>query len=348
MPYGCQGEPGTHKSRPQQGVPMADLTTQYLGLKLSNPIIAGSCGLTGSFSKVKELVEAGAGAVVLKSLFEEQIEIELKQNLDTYQTDYPDAYDYVKEYTRDSAVSEYLELIRTAKQSFSVPIIASLNCVTAAEWTTFAKRFQDAGADALEINISLLPSNPRKACADYEQIYFDVLRKVTQDLSIPVALKMSSYSSSLANLVSRLAWTEKVAGFVLFNRYYRADIDINTMQMCSGAVFSTPSEISRPLRWIALLSDLVDSDFAGSTGVHDAEGVVKMLLAGAKAVQVVSALYQDGADKIAELVEGTAQWMADKNFSSIDQFRGRLSYKLGDDQSSFERIQFMKHFSGIS
>ncbi len=327
---------------------MTDLTTKYLGLVLKNPIIVGSCGLTGSAKTVRELAEAQVGAVVLKSLYEEQIEAELKHNMNEYQTDYPDAYDYIKQYTRDSAVSEYLEMIGEVKKSTDIPVIASLNCVSSAEWTAFAKRIEKAGADALEINISLLPSDPRKSCHDYEKIYFDVLDKVTDGLSIPVSLKMSSYSSSLANLVSRLCWTGKVNGFVLFNRYYRPDIDINRMELTSAGVFSDPVEISTPLRWIALLSGMVDCDLAGSTGVHDSEGAIKMLLAGASAVQVVSALYKGGARHATEIIAGIRTWMEKNSFSSLDEFRGRLSYKLGDDQSAFERIQFMKHYAGIS
>ena len=327
---------------------MKDLTTSYLGLRLTNPIVVGSCGLTGSAAKIQELAEAGAGAVVLKSLFEEQIEAELKQNIDDYQTDYPEAYDYIKEYTRDTAVTEYLDMIRDVKQRVDIPVIASLNCVTAAEWTRFAEKFEKAGADALEINISLLPSDPRRTCNDYEQIYFDVLDKVSKELNIPVSLKMSSYSSSLANLVSRIFWTGKVAGFVLFNRYYQPDINIHKMELSSAGVFSNPEDASLPLRWIALLSGIVESDFAASTGVHDADGAVKMLLAGAKAVQVVSTVYNNGTERIGEILEGLEDWMESQSFNRVDDFRGRLSYHFKGDQSAFERIQFMKHYSGIS
>ena len=327
---------------------MKNLTTKYLGIELKNPVIVGSCGLTSSVDKIIELADAGAGAVVLKSLFEEQIEAELKKNIDEYQTDYPEAYDYVKEYTRDTAVSEYLDMIREAKSKIDIPVIASLNCVSAAEWTSFAKKIEKAGADALEINISLLPSDPRKSCVDYEEVYFNVINKVTDGLAIPVALKMSRYSSSLASLVSRLHWTGKVAGFVLFNRYYRPDIDINKMALQSAGVFSEPAEICDPLRWVALLSGMIKTDFAGSTGIHDSEGAVKMILAGAVAAQVVSALYQHGTSRITEIISGIEKWMEKQSFNSLEEFRGRLSYDMKDDQSYFERIQFMKHYSGIA
>lgn len=327
---------------------MKDLTTNYLGLSLKNPIVAGASTLTGSVPKIVELAEAGVGAVVLKSLFEEQIEGELQQNLDDYQTDYPDAYDYVKQYTRDSAVGDYLDLIRDVKKQIDIPVIASLNCVTAEEWTTFAGKFEKAGADALEINISLLPSDPKKECNDYEQIYFDVLDKVNSVVSIPVALKMSSYSSALASLVSRLSWTGKVGGFVLFNRYYQPDINVDKMKLTSAGVFSHPGDISIPLRWIALLSGMVESDFASSTGVHDGEGAIKMLLAGATAVQVASTLYKNGVKQAGTIVGDLEAWMDKQSFTTINEFRGRLSYRFEDDQSAFERIQFMKHYSGIA
>jgi len=285
---------------------------------------------------------------VLKSLFEEQIEAELQQNLDDYQTDYPDAYDYVKQYTRDSAVTDYLDMIRDVKKQIDIPVIASLNCVTAEEWTTYAGKFEKAGADGLEINVSLLPSNPKKEADSYEQVYFDVLNKVNDVVSVPIALKMSRYSSSLASLISRLHWTGKVGGFVMFNRYYQPDINIEKMEMTSAGVFSHPSEISLPLRWIALLSGMIDSDFAASTGVHDGEGAVKMLLAGAKAVQVVSTLYENGVEQAGKIVADLEAWMDRQSFQTVNEFRGRLAYRFEGDQSAFERIQFMKHYSGIS
>lgn len=325
---------------------MKDLSTKYLGLQLKNPIIVGSCGLTNSVDKIKEFADNNAGAVVLKSLFEEQILAELNQNIESYNTDYPDAYDYVREYTRDNAVSEYLSLVREAKKATSIPVIASINCMTSDEWVSFARSVEKEGADALEINISLLPSDPKKQSGDYEKVYFEVLEKVSDLVSIPIALKMSKYSSSLANLVSRLSWTGKVAGFVLFNRYYRPDFDLDNLTVHSAPVFSTPEEISTSLRWIALLSAQVECDFAASTGVHDSAGVIKQLLAGADTVQVVSTLYKNGAGYIQRLTEEVEAWMDKNSFNSVQDFRGRLAYK-GEDDSSLQRIQYMKYFAGI-
>ncbi len=328
---------------------MKDLSTKYLGLDLKNPVIVGSCGLTNSVEKIKEMAENNAGAVVLKSLFEEQIEAELASNLESYHSDYPDAFDYIRGYTHGNAVDEYLTLIADAKKAVDIPIIASVNCVSGSEWVNFAESVQKAGADALELNVSLLPSDPGKKSEDTEKIYFEILNKVSAKVSIPISLKMSRYSAGLANLVSRIAWStdHKVAGFVLFNRYYRPDININTMEVSKADVFSTPAEITESLRWIGLLAGSVKKDFAASTGVHDSDAVIKQLLAGATAVQVVSTLYKNSPAIITEILDGLEKWMDEKSFTSLDQFRGRLSYANAENPAAFERIQFMKQFAGI-
>jgi dihydroorotate dehydrogenase (fumarate) len=327
---------------------MKDLSTEYLGLQLSNPVIVGSSGLTDSADKIKNLADNNAGAVVLKSLFEEQILAEFSKNLTNYTADYPDAFDYIREYTREHSVSAYLNLISEAKKAVQIPVIASINCVSAKEWVAFAKSVQNAGADALEINISLLPSDPRKKCTDYEKIYFDVIDQVTSLVSIPIALKMSIYSSALANLITRLSWTGKVAGFVLFNRYFRPDIDIDKLTVCPANIFSTPDELVMSLRWIAILAGHVETDLAASTGVHDSTGLIKQLLAGATAVQVVSTIYKNGPAFINELINGLVGWMESKSYDRISDFRGKLSIASADDPATLHRIQFMKHFSGIA
>ncbi|SHO48249.1 dihydroorotate dehydrogenase-like protein [Desulfopila aestuarii] len=329
---------------------MKDLSTTYLGLKLKNPVIVGSCGLTNSVEKIQEFADNNAGAVVLKSLFEEQIEAELASNMASYQSDYPDAYDYIRNYTRGNAVDDYLTLIAEAKKAVDIPIIASVNCISGSEWVSFAESVQKAGADALELNVSLLPSNPQKRSEETEQLYFDIVKKVSDRISIPIALKMSRYSAGLANLVTRLAWStdHKIAGFVLFNRYYRPDINIDSMTMSTAEIFSTPAEITESLRWIGLLSGAVKKDFAASTGVHDSEAVIKQLLAGAAAVQVVSALYQNGPHRISEILAGIEKWMEEKSFTALADFRGKLSYSNAENPAAYERIQFMKQFAGIS
>jgi dihydroorotate dehydrogenase (fumarate) len=327
---------------------MKDLSTHYLGLKLQTPIIVGSCGLTKTVESIKVLAENRAGAVVLKSLFEEQIAAELSQNLENYQTDYPDAYDYIRGYTRENALEEYLDVIADAKKAVNIPIIASLNCVSANEWVSFAKSVEKAGADAIELNISLLPSDPRLTCQDSEKLYFEIVEKVSGIISIPLALKMSHYSSALANLLSRLSWTGKVAGFVLFNRYFRPDVDIKRMTVTKADIFSTPGEMTESLRWIALLSANIDKDFVASTGVHDGEGLVKQLLAGAVAVQVATTLYKNGAGQLIAMLDELEAWMNEKGYDRLDDFRGFLSHRQTGNPAAFERIQFMKQFGGIA
>lgn len=327
---------------------MKDLSTTYLGLDLKNPLIVGSCGFTNSVDKIEELAQNGAGAIVLKSLFEEQILADLSANLESYATDYPGATDYVREYTRGNEVETYLQLIAGAKKKVDVPVIASINCVSAKEWTSFAKSVENEGADAIELNVSLLPSNPQQTSEQNEQQYVDIVGAVSDMVSIPVALKMSHYSAALANLIQRLSWSEKISGFVLFNRYYSPDIDIDKMVVKSSDLLSNPAESTQPLRWIALLSEVIEQDLVASTGVHDHVGLVKQLLAGAAAVQVVSTIYKNGMGQIATILEGLEKWMDEKSFDKIDDFRGKLSNEKVADPAVFERTQFMKYYGGLS
>jgi dihydroorotate dehydrogenase (fumarate) len=327
---------------------MNDLSTTYLGLKLNNPIIVGSCGFTNSINKIKELADHQAGAIVLKSLFEEQIRAEYSANLESYNAEYPDASDYIREYTRGNEVETYLKLIAEAKKAVNIPVIASINCISAAEWVAFAKSVQEQGADAIELNIPLLPSNPRLTTAEYEKQYFDIINKISDLVSIPLSLKMSSYSAALANLIQRLSWIKKIGGFVLFNRYYTPDIDIDKLLIKSSDVLSSPGEAGNSLRWIALMHGQIDKDLVAATGIHDGEGLIKQLLAGATAVQVVSTLYKNGAARIPAMLATLDEWMTKKSFTTLDQFRGKLSYQKAIDASVFERTQFMKYYGGIS
>lgn len=327
---------------------MNDLSVKYLGLQLKNPVIVGSCGLTHSVDKIRELADNNAAAVVLKSLFEEQIQAELSSNLESYYTDYPEASDYVRAYTRGSAVQEYIALIADAKKAVDIPIIASINCVSGEEWVSFAKSVEQAGADALELNISLLPSNPRLSSQENENLYFSIVDKVSAMVSIPISLKISKYSSSLANLITRLSWKERIGGFVLFNRFSNPDVDIANLRVKSADIFTSPAENSDTLRWLALLSGVIEKDLVASTGVHDDAGLIKQLLVGASAVQVVSTIYRNGPGQIDAMLAGLRRWMEEKSFASIADFRGKLSYEQAENPAAFERIQFMKYYGGIS
>ncbi|MCD4792845.1 MAG: dihydroorotate dehydrogenase-like protein [Bacteroidales bacterium] len=325
-----------------------DLSVKYLGLDLKNPIIIGSSGLSDSAKKIINLENAGAGAVVIKSLFEEQILAEMgkSQNLDYH--DYPEAHDYARYYTKEKNTNDYLDLIKGAKKSVEIPVIASINCVNSKEWTSFAKKIETAGADALEINVSMLPSNIELNSNENEQKYFDIISEVRKSIKIPIALKMSSYSAGLAQLIQKLSWTKNTDAFVLFNRYYSPDIDLHKMKIVSSNVFSTPEEISVSLRWIALLSNKIQLPLIATTGIHNSEGVVKQILAGAQAVQIVSTVYKNGNEYIGEIIRGLEDWMNKNNHKTLSDFRGLLSYDKAKGGAAFERVQFMKYFSDIT
>lgn len=326
---------------------MANLSTQYLGLDLKNPVVVASSGLTQSVENIKKIEAAGAGAVVLKSLFEEQIRHEVEKTMkDDSLNVYPEAYDYISEYSHANRVDEYLNLIRQAKKEVSIPVIASINCVSSEKWTSFAKKIEEAGADALELNVFMLPADPMKDGIEYEKLYFSLLEEIQKQVSLPVALKIGGYFSGLAKTAVKLSWAG-AKGLVLFNRFFSPDIDINTFTVKAGNVYSQPAENSNTLRWIAMLSDKVYCDLAASTGIHDGEAVIKQLLAGAKVVQIASVLYKKGFEVIPEILNTLQLWMDKNNFATVDDFRGKMSFKKAENPAAFERVQFMKHFAGI-
>lgn len=327
---------------------MANLTTTYMGLELKNPIIAGSSGLTHSIEKIIELENAGVAAIVLKSLFEEQIKFEASKIVSESQVGhyYSEAEDYIQNYSRANKVDQYLNLIREAKEKTSIPIIASINCVTSSEWMSFAQKIQAAGADGLELNVFILPSDPYQSGEDNEKVYFDIVNKIKKQVSLPVAIKISHYFSSLAKTTLKLSWTG-IDGMVLFNRFFSPDIDIDKLKVTPGHVFSTPDELYLPLRWVAMLSDRLHCDIAASTGIHDGEAVLKQLLAGAKAVQICSVLYQQGFEVIGQMLDTITQWMDENGYEDIPSFRGKMSLRKAENPAAYERVQFMKHFAGI-
>ena len=327
---------------------MADISTKYLGLNLKSPIIVGSSGLTSSVDNIIEYEKQGAGAVVLKSLFEEQIMLEVSHALgqDLSANQYPEAMDYISNYSRSGSIDKYISLIRESKKVVEMPVIASINCYSPAEWTNFARKIQDAGADALELNIFVLPADALATADQLEKQYFNILDKVLRQVSIPVVLKISSYFSGLANSAQKFAWAG-AKGLVLFNRFFSPDIDIEDLEVKATHVFSSPDEIFMPLRWIALISGKVNCDIAGTTGVHDAQGMIKLMLAGAKAVEVVSTIYKNGSSQIAVMNADLEHWMSEHDYSSTGDFVGKLSYKNASNPVAYERVQFMKHFAGI-
>jgi len=343
---------------------MNDFSTTFMGLSLRNPIIAGSSGLMNNVDYLKQLDNAGVGAVVLKSIFEEQIRIESEHFLDSdnskvkewktilqefeQQGDYfyNEATAYINQFAKEHTLDRYLTLISDAKKSLSVPVIASIHCVSQYQWSYFAKLIEDAGADALELNMYVLPSDVNRTSAENEQVYFDVIKQVLKRISIPVSLKIGYYFSSLVQMVTKLSQTG-ISALTLFNRPYHPDIDIEHLNLSSNHIYSNPDEYIQTLRWVAILSGRVQCEIAASTGIHDYTTVVKQLLAGASAIQIASALYAGGPQAIGQLLSGMGEWMQRHNFQTINQFKGMLSQDKVENPAAFERVQFMKFFSKI-
>lgn len=327
---------------------MSNLQTSYLGLKLRNPIIVGSSGLTENIESLKELEAYGAGAVVLKSLFEEEITYELENNLrqmnTSGQTLYPEIFDMFDFGTVEDTLTKYLTLISEAKKELQIPVIASINCVSGKEWIFFAKKIQEAGADALELNVFTLPTDFNRTGNDNENVYFEIIDNLKKEISIPIALKISYYFSNLGQMIQRLSQTG-VEGLVLFNRFFSPDFDIDNFRVIPSSLYSTPSDLTISLRWIALMADRVNCNLAASTGVHNGKAVIKQILAGADAVQVVSALYKNGKNYLKEMLVEMEDWMKKQGYESISDFKGKMSQSKSLNAAAYERAQFMKHFS---
>lgn len=322
---------------------MANLQTTYLGLNLRNPLVVSSSGLTSNIESIKKLEANGAGAVVLKSLFEEQI-LHEAGSLSVH-SDYPEAEDYLKAYVTSNNVEKYLDLIAKAKQSVSIPVIASINCIYASKWIDFAAKIQQAGADALEVNVFLLPTDSKKTSEYYESVYFDLAEKLKAVITIPVSFKLGDHFTNPLRIIEQL-WFRNVKGVVLFNRFFAPDIDIDSMKVGSAEVFSNPSDIRDTLRWVAIASHEVSKiDIAASTGVHNGEAVVKMILAGASAVQVCSVLYKNGHAHLKGMVDFLDSWMNKKGYKNIADIKGIMNYGKIGDPDVYERSQFMKYYS---
>ena len=328
---------------------VSNLSAHYMGLKLRNPVVVGSSGLTASVEKVRECEKAGAAAVVLKSIFEEQITAEVAGIREASGSSYwhPEAEEYLREYGRHHAAEAYVDLIKGAKDAVDIPVIASVHCVTSGGWTEFAHKVELAGADALELNVYVLPSDPKRDGRANEQVYFDVVEAVKGVSKLPLALKVGSSFSSVSHTLVELSRTPLDA-LVLFNRFYRFDFDIEKETLVAAPYISSPDELAGPLRWVSILSGQVECDLAASTGVHDGDAIVKQLLAGASAVQVCSALYKHGIAHVGAMLDGLAAWMDRRGYDSVDDFRGKMSQDASGNPAAYERVQFMKGTGGIS
>lgn len=320
---------------------MADLTTEYLGLRLTSPIVVASSALSNRVENLEAAEGSGAGAVVLRSLFEEQIEAAnsaLEDELSRGAESNPEARTYFP--PQRVGPHEYLSLVEKAKRALEIPVIASLNCAAPGSWTGYAKEIESAGADALEVNVYSVEADPSVGAAEVEKRYLEAVRAVRAAVKIPVAVKLSPFFTSLGHFVARLD-EAGANGIVLFNRFLQPDLSLEKMSAAPSMTLSAPAEALLPLRWIALLHGRIRAHLAASTGVYDATGALKPILAGAQVVQLASALVKNGIPHIAKMLTGMEDWLDKKGASSIDDVRGSLSQKSVQDPSAFERAQYV-------
>lgn len=325
---------------------MANISTQYLGLNLKNPLIIGSCGLTGNVDSIVNLAKNGAGAVVLKSIFEEEIRLEFQDTLKKqlgYQDNNLEFFDYYDYQIKNDVLRRTAELIHQVKEVTEIPVIASINCRSVGEWYSFAQKLQEAGADALELNIFTIPSDPVEEPESIYSVYLRIVEKVKAHVSIPVSVKLSPYFTNLGNITKRLD-DAGVNGLVFFNRFFNPDIDIDNIRVTSGPVYSASGDYVLPLRWISILANKLKCDLVASTGVHTPETMIKMLLAGASGVEVVSAIYKNGPGYIRDMLFGLEKWMDKMELNSISEIQQLGKKAMPSNPELFERVQFMRYF----
>lgn len=321
------------------------MEVSFAGLSLRNPIIVSSSGLTETVDKVKILENCGAGAVVLKSLFEEQIMMTVHQELSQNGSDYPEAPDFLRAFITTDHVGKYLQLIKDCKAECKIPIIASINCHTMRSWTDFALQIQEAGADALEVNIMLVNTDKEFRHGETELLHIEILAALKKILKIPVIMKLSRQFTNLVGLANQIQHNDG-NGVVLFNRPYCPDVNLKNLNFTPGPIFTEPSFFSETLRWVGIVSGLVPLlDVAASGGIHNGSNLIKSLLVGAKATEICSIIYKEGPDIIGHMLAELTDWMNSNNFQHIDQFRGKLNFANFEDENYYERTQFMKYFS---
>lgn len=326
---------------------MANLSTRYMGLTLSNPLIVSSSGLTNTIKGVERCFRSGAGAVVLKSLVEEQIDYDIRDQQETGELSaHPEACDYIDRMAKQLGPTDYLRLIKDSKRRFAEPIIASVNCVSAKWWTDWARQIEDAGADAIELNIAIMPRGITHVASDVEERVVQIVDRVRHLVKVPIAVKIGPYFTALPNMADRLR-RRGINSLVLFNRFYQIDIDIATMKLVRGNQFSTGAEIYTTIRWTSILSGC-GCDIAAATGVETGDDVVKLLLAGAQAVQVCSTLYRNGYEHLSKLLDDLQAWMNRSRFDDVAQFRGLLCQNASTYPASYERLQYIQALGGQS
>jgi dihydroorotate dehydrogenase (fumarate) len=324
---------------------MVDLATSYMGLKLKNPIVPSASPLSANLDTIKQMEDAGAAAITLHSLFEEQIELEaealahfLEQGTQSFAealTYFPEVQDYRRE------PDDYVEHICKAKEAVDIPIIPSLNGVSTGGWISYAQRFEEAGADAVELNVYFIPTSFHLMSYDVEDLYVKLLREVKRHVSIPVAMKLSPYFSAMPHMAEMLD-AEGADALVLFNRFYQPDIDVEELAVTPNLQLSSSVEMRLPMRWIAILYGHVDSSMALTSGIHSSEDVIKAVMVGADVANVCSVLLKEGVSKIGDLVQGVAEWMEDHDYESIAQMKGSMSHRSVAEPAAFERANYQK------
>ncbi|MBS4028535.1 MAG: dihydroorotate dehydrogenase-like protein [Ignavibacteriales bacterium] len=322
-----------------------DLSTTYLGLKLKNPIVPSAGPLSHSIDSMKQMEDAGASAIVMFSLFEEQIaheRAELEHYLSYGTHSFAESLTYFPTSTEyNLEPEEYIELLHKAKQSLDIPIIGSLNGITAGGWINYARKMQEAGADAIELNVYYIPTDPQLTSQDVEDRYLEVLHAVKSTVTIPVAMKLSPFFSSFANFAQRLD-NAGANGLVLFNRFYQPDIDLEHLDLSLNIILSTPHARRLPMRWIAILYGQLKANLAATSGVHSAEDAIKMIMVGADVTMMCSALLKNGPTHITKVLNDMNQWMLDNEYVSVEQMKGSMSQKSIADPAAFERANYMK------
>jgi len=321
------------------------MQTRFMNLQLKNPIIVASSGLTRSADKIRACEEAGAAAVVIKSLFEESLARE-EWNLEAGAVGHAEAYDYMRaELGKQYGPREYCSMLETVKKSVKIPVIASINCISAKWWPSYARQFESAGADALELNVHVTVADARTTAGEAEKLYFDILDAVKAQVKIPVAMKIGRHFSSLPNLAARLG-EKGLDGLVLFNRFTQFDIDIQKRRLGMTFDFSRPEEHHEVLRWVALLSGQTRCHLAATTGIHSGQEVIKMLLAGARAVEIASAFYKKGVGLIPTLLAEIEAWMKEQGQNDLESCIGSLNMAGSSAPELYLRAQFMEKIRG--
>lgn len=321
---------------------------KYLGLELNSPIVAASCGLTSNIDNLCKLEQAGAGAVVLKSVFEEEIIHDIKRNTHVFAPvgNYGASYEYVAQHIADDAVAKHFDLIRQAKAKLSIPVIGSINCYSHENWITYAKQFQECGCDALELDMAIMPFDTNLSQDDVERTFGDIIQSIRKFVSIPISIKVGTYFTDLAKFMQQLSWMG-IQGITMFNKTVQVDVDINREEITHADALTNAGELYNTLRWTAILSNRLRCDLSATTGVYTADDIIKLILTGATTVQVASCLYREGLDHLATLNQGLQQWMTQKGYDDIASFKGRLALKPNEKAAMLMRTKYMNYFGEI-